>query len=535
MTVELQELSVSVKEADVDLKQKAAHALNIKPSEIAALNIRRRSLDARKKDDIRYKYMLLLDIPDTLANSLLDRGRVRAYTPKTAEPLISGSTPLKNRPVIVGAGPCGLFAAYTLAKHGYQPLLIERGKSIADRKADVDALHTNGLFNPDSNICFGEGGAGTFSDGKLTTRIKDPLAAEVLETFIACGADPAIRYLAKPHLGTDGMQNVIHALKEKIIRLDGDIIFGARLSAIHVGKGSVSGITYIEDGQAVELETPALILATGHSAGDVYRMLKDTGAALEKKPCAIGFRIEHPREMIDRTQLGDFAGKYALGAAEYSLTAKHQDRGVYTFCMCPGGVVVCASSAPETLCINGMSHSRRDGSNSNSAVVATLHPVDSPDQPLGALEFIETIEKNAYHIGGGYRAPAQKVCDYITGKTTQEFDIIKTTYMPGVISADLNSLLPPALNDAIKAGLAVFDRRINGFIDSGMLTGVETRTSSPVRVIRTPSGESVTIGGLYPAGEGAGYAGGIISAAVDGIKTAEQIIRTYHARMPVNS
>jgi len=528
MNVIIHELSVSVKNQTPDLKSITAKKLNINTLYIQSIEIKRRSLDARKKQDIRYRYSLILTLPDTIAESLIKQGLVQPYNPKQLNPIVFGEKRMTKRPVVIGAGPCGLFAAYTLAKNGFRPILIERGKPISERRKDVDALHRLGQFNAESNICFGEGGAGTFSDGKLTTRIKDPRGIDVLETFIACGADSSIRYIAKPHLGTSGMQKVIHQLTKKIISLGGEVQFNTRMDAIHIESDRLTGIRCSSSDISKEILTDTVILATGHSAGDVYRMLHSNKIPLEKKPCAVGFRIEHSREMIDQSQLGAFAGKYGLGAAEYSLTAKHNGRGVYSFCMCPGGVVVCSSARPQSLCINGMSDTERDMENSNSAIVATLHPSDTPEGPLGALDYIESVEKHAYQLSGGYCAPSQKVFDFFYGKTTQEFDIISPSFKPDIIKADLNQLFFSHINESIKSGLKAFDKRINGFISTGVLTGVETRTSSPVRINRTKTGESIRINGLYPAGEGAGYAGGIISAAVDGIKSAEAIMRAYH-------
>jgi len=523
----LRELSVSVKADDNELIKSAAKKLNIAESDILSLEIQRKSLDARNKSDIRYKYTLILDIKKSNVTKLLNQGKLKEYTKPEKVKFVFGKRSSLGRPVIIGAGPCGLFAAYTLAKNGYRPLILERGKRIGERKIDVDELHRSGKLNPESNICFGEGGAGTFSDGKLTTRIKDLRAKKVLETLVLCGADEKIKYIAKPHLGTDGMQKIIKALSKEIINLGGEIRFNAKLIGIKISDGKVTTAEYLQDEVEYEEQTNILVLATGHSAKDTYEMLHEVGVNLEKKSFAVGFRIEHKREHIDFAQYGEFAGKYGLSSAEYSLSAKSGDRGVYSFCMCPGGVVVCSASSNGELCINGMSYKARDMENSNSAIVVTLKPEDSEDHPLGGLKFIEDIEKKAYNIAYGYHAPVQKTSDYMLGKKTVSFDNVIPSYLPGVVSADLNEIMPKFVNDGIKEGLKIFDRRIKGFIENGVLTGVETRTSSPIRITRGENLMSTNAEGLYPGGEGAGYAGGIISAATDGIRIAEEIMKSY--------
>ena len=372
MKIILNELSVSISDSTPDLIRLAAKKLKIETAAIQSCQIRRLALDARKKSEICYKYALVLEVPDSLGQRLISENKATPFKEPTTEVLTPGDAKLNHRPVVVGAGPCGLFAAYVLAKQGYRPILIERGKPIAERKNDVALLESQGVLNDDSNICFGEGGAGTFSDGKLTTRIKDERARQVLETFVDCGTDASILYLAKPHLGTDGMRRIVTNLRKKLETLGGTVVFGAKLSHIHQANGQLTGIDYVQNGSVTTLATDVLILAMGHSAGDTYRMLNNCKINLEKKTCAIGFRVEHPRVMIDSAQYGEQARR--LGAAEYSLTGKHQGRGVYSFCMCPGGQVVCASSGESRVIVNGMSYSGRDMENSNAAIVATLNP-----------------------------------------------------------------------------------------------------------------------------------------------------------------
>lgn len=527
MKLMLRELSTSINNDKKSILGTIITKLKIAKSDIISYKILRRALDARNKKDIRFKYTVVLEIENNLAKNLIKTKKLSEYIEKKPEPINRGTEKIKNRPVVVGAGPCGLFAAYTLAKYGFNPLIIERGKPIDERKADVELFHKEGKLNVDSNICFGEGGAGTFSDGKLTTRIKDLRAREVLKMFVKCGADEDILIDAKPHLGTDGMQKIIKKLRDEIINLGGEFIFNAKLCDISTEKGQVNGIKFFYKGDTKSLDTDIIILAIGHSAKDTYRMLFDKGIHLEKKACAIGFRIEHKRTFIDDAQYGDFARSDNLGAAEYTLTAKIGDRGVYSFCMCPGGVVVCSASSENELCINGMSYSARDMENSNSAIVATLLPSDSEDHPLGGLKLIEEIEKRAYNIGGGYKAPTQKASDFIKEVITEKFDITEPSYRPKIVNADLNGLLPKDIERSIKEGLKVFDRRIKGFIENGVLTGVETRSSSPIRLTRDETMQSINLKGLMPGGEGAGYAGGIISAAVDGIKIGEHIAKQF--------
>jgi uncharacterized protein len=527
MKLILRELSVSALKEDKHVLFVAIQKLNIKKDDVKSFFVLRKALDARNKSDIKFKYSIVIDIDTPLAKKLINEKNLSEYNPKKQEEIVFGDKKINGRPVIIGAGPCGLFAAYTMAKLGFKPLIIERGKNIDDRKKDIRNLQKNAVLNPESNICFGEGGAGTFSDGKLTTRSKDLRAREVLKTLVKCGANEEILTLAKPHLGTDGMQKIVINLRKEIIFLGGEILFEAKLCDIDTEKDEITGIKYQYKDEVIDLKTNVVVIATGHSAKDTYRMLFKSGVSMENKACAIGFRIEHKREFIDKAQFGEFAGNKNLGAAEYALSAKSEGRGVYSFCMCPGGVVVCSSSSEGELCTNGMSYGARDMENSNSAIVVSLYPSDSEDHPLGGLDLIEDIEKKAFEMAGGYIAPIQRAIDFIEGKTTVDFIKTKPSYRPGIIAADLNGLMPSYIEKGIKTGLKVFDKRIRGFIENGVLTGVETRTSSPVRITRSESLESINIKGLMPAGEGAGYAGGIISAAVDGMKIGESIAKMY--------
>jgi uncharacterized protein len=519
----LREVSVSVARQDVDFKSVIATKLNIDKSEIMAHTLMRKSVDGRKKNDIRYKYTFRLSLSDKTGKALLADKKIELPTAKSLDPVVFGQDKLDGKVVVVGAGPCGLFATHTLLKMGYPVLLIERGKPIEQRRKDVDALHSKGKLDANSNVCFGEGGAGTFSDGKLTTRTKDLRAKSVLETFVRCGAKADILYEAKPHLGTDGMQAMIKKIRAEIIDLGGEVVFEAKLTDVKIKDGQIIGVTYHKDASDTTIDTNAVVMATGHSAKDTFRMLHASDVFLEKKATAVGLRVEHRRSFIDDCQHADF--KKYLGAAEYALTAKHNGRGVYSFCMCPGGTIVCSASDEGHLCTNGMSDSDRAGENSNAAVVVNVKTDDVPDHPLAMLDFIDGIEKKAYI--DGFIAPTQQVKDYINGNVSKRMGGITPSYPIGTQMMDLNTLLPDFINESLKAGLEIFDRRIRGFIKNGLFTGVETRTSSPVRITRDKDFQSTNIKGLFPAGEGAGYAGGIVSAAVDGIKVAEKVAERF--------
>ena len=423
----------------------------------------------------------------------------------------------RKRPVVVGAGPCGLFAAYILAVSGARPILIERGKSVDDRIRDVENFWNNRQFNPTSNVQFGEGGAGTFSDGKLTTQISDPLCAEVLHTFVECGADEDILYTAKPHLGTDKLVNIVKNLRNKITELGGEVHFEETLRGVSVRNGRIEGISANTD-----YDTDCLILAIGHSARDTFEMLHDMGVPMIAKAFSVGARIEHPQADVDRCQYGDFAGHPSLGAADYKLSYHTESgRGVYTFCMCPGGVVVAAASEENSVVTNGMSYYARNGRNANSAFLVSVTPDDFGKKPLDGVAFQREIESRAYHMAGAnYNAPCQLLGDFVKGEKSSSFGSITPTFAPGVTMADMNDLFPQYVTDAMKEAVPQFARRLKCFdMTDAVLTGPETRSSSPVRIVRDETLQS-SIEGLYPAGEGAGYAGGIMSAAVDGIRCA---------------
>ncbi len=528
MRLLLTNLSLPFNAPDSMLKRLIANQTGLPVDVVGRLRIVHRSLDARDKGDIRYLYSVTLDVSETDGRRVLARrlGNV-SVAPEEAKPeLIPGSIPQPAPIVVVGLGPGGLFAAYELARLGYGVIVLERGKPISERKRDVDAFWSGGEPDPNSNIMFGEGGAGAFSDGKLTTRIKDARADDVVETLVRFGAEKSIAVDAKPHVGTDMLSDVIMNMRRELVRLGVDIRFNSCMTDFTSADGRITSVTV--NGQE-KIPCCAVILAIGQAARDTYRMLLSRGVELVQKPFAVGVRIEHPQEFINRSQFGSYAGHPRLGAAEYRLTGKTGDRGVYTFCMCPGGVVVASSSDREQVVTNGMSYHARDGRNANSAIIVQVNPSDFGSDPLAGLVFQEKIERAAFRLGGGdYRAPAIRVGDFLSGKKPTGFGAVTPTYRPGVVPADIRRCFPAVIGNGIADGIRAFSRRIKGFdMYDAVLTAVESRSSSPVRIQRTESGEATRVKGLYPVGEGAGYAGGIVSAAVDGIKAAEKLISAY--------
>ena len=506
-----------------DLRAAAADRLFLPTEEIKDLRIVRKSLDARKKQDIVFKYSVVVTLKDSLTKNLLQKGFQQAEEPLLPE-TVRGGEELRGEAVVVGAGPCGLFAAYLLAREGYRPLLIERGRAIEARSQDFALLRREGKLDPESNACFGEGGAGAFSDGKLTARTRDPRTEQIFSLFIKHGAPEEVRYLAKPHLGTDGIRKIVAGLRGEICSLGGQVRYQARLSGIEQDKDGLAAITYIEGGKSFRIETSACILAIGHSARDTFFMLQQSGVELQKKPFALGVRVEHPRSLIDERQYGRFAP--ALGAADYALRASYGSRGVYSFCMCPGGEVICSATEEGHTAVNGMSWYHREGEFSNSALVVSVGEEDMPSGPLGGIELQRGIEAAAYALAHGYGAPVATYRDFIMGQGARSGAVKKNSYLPYATWADLGSCLPGFAREGIAHAAKSFDAAIPGFVAEGLLLGTETRTSSPVRI---PRGEGFcsNVAGLYPAGEGAGYAGGILSSAVDGLKAAEKIIGKF--------
>ncbi|MCL2670479.1 MAG: hypothetical protein FWF10_00380 [Clostridiales bacterium] len=518
-----------------------ARRCKVVPAQICNLKILRQSVDARDKNDIFLMTESEFTCDEKTAQKLLADKTLQAKLVKEEkrDPLCPGNETPRGRVVVAGLGPGGLFAAYLLAKMGYAPLVLERGRPVAERVADVESFWRGGALQDESNVAFGEGGAGTFSDGKLTTRIKDARAEDVLDILVACGAPADIRIRAKPHIGTDKLREVVPALRREIARLGGEIRFSAKLSDIFVQDGELRAVEILQNGGTERVECAALLLATGQAARDTYRMLFNRGVQMSPKAFALGVRAEHPQTWLDAAQYGSFAGHPRLGAAEYRLTGQGAGRGVYSFCMCPGGQVVAAVSAQGQLVVNGMSNRARDGQNANAALVVQITPADfaEPNNPLSGLAFCEHWENIAYKAGGNnHFAPAQRMEDFLAGRKSRGFGSIAPSYAPGVNPCNLWDCLPPFAAQALAEALPGFARQIraNGLnfaMPDAVLTAIESRTSAPLRIDRLPNGQSTSTRNLYPVGEGAGYAGGIVSAAVDGLRAAEQIISKFASSM----
>ncbi len=482
--------------------------------------IYKQSIDARKKDRIHYVYTVGAAVPE---GTVCDGKELVPLGEKAGEELVIPKKTLANRPVVVGMGPCGLFAAYVLAKSGNPPLLIERGERVEQRTESVKRFWQGGRLNPNSNIQFGEGGAGTFSDGKLNTRISDPRQRFVLRTFVNHGGPEEIMYRAKPHIGTDKLRGVIQSMREEILALGGEIRFETCLTGIGYREGR---LTEIELNHSESLSCSSLILAIGHSSRDTYQMLMDAGVCMEAKPFAVGVRAEHRQSMINRCQYGDAAE--LLPAADYRLVYNGKERSCYSFCMCPGGQVVNASSEEGHLVVNGMSEHRRDGENANSALAVTVKPSDFPEiGPLGGIAFQRRYEALAYQTGGGDgAAPVQLIRDFLEDKPSDALWEVTPGFTGKWRFGELKRCLPDFVCETLKEGLKSFEKKMPGYASGGgVLTGVEMRTSAPVRLLRGENFQSPGIQGLYPAGEGAGYAGGIVSAAVDGIRCALELLK----------
>lgn len=523
--IRVPEIKLSLDDDEELLKFELAKKLKISQESIVSYRIFKKSIDARKKNNIQFVYTLDVELKNE--NKVLSmfgkRGVIKV--PETNYEYEKVDNKNIHRPIIVGTGPAGLFAGLVLAQMGYKPILLERGKSVDERAIDVGLFWSKGILNIESNVQFGEGGAGTFSDGKLTTLINDPRSNKVLEEFVKAGAPEEILYLNKPHIGTDILREVVKNIRKTIISLGGEVRFNSRVTDLVIQDNSITGVKINHEDI---LNSDKVLLALGHSSRDTFEMLYKNGIKIIQKGFSIGVRIEHPQELINEKQYGKYANHSKLGAAEYKLSG-HFDNGrsAYTFCMCPGGMVVAATSEKGMVVTNGMSLHARDGKNANSALLVGVTPDDyGSDHPLAGIEFQRKWEHLAFIAGGeDYKAPAQTVGDFLADKPTTNIGSINPSYNPGVKAGDLKQCLPDYVIDTLKLALLDFDKKIKGFANpEAIMTGVETRSSSPIRIPRDETLQS-NIKGLYPVGEGAGYAGGIMSAAIDGIRVAEQVYK----------
>lgn len=530
--IRINELSLPLDHSADALTQAILQRLKISPHNLHNFTIFKRSYDARKKNS-EIKFIYIVDVEVNNADEILarfsDDHHVRATPDTRYYSVAQAPENLGERPIIIGFGPCGLFAALLLAQMGFKPIVLERGRDVRTRTKDTWALWRKKELTPESNVQFGEGGAGLFSDGKLYSQIKDPkfYGRKVMHEFVRAGAPEEIMFVSKPHIGTFRLTGVVAAMREEIIALGGEIRFESKVTDLMIDQNRIQGVT-LTNGE--QINSRYVVLALGHSARDTFRMLQRCGVFIEAKAFAIGFRIEHPQSMIDKARLGKYAGHEALGAADYKLVHHAKNgRAVYSFCMCPGGTVVAATSETGRVVTNGMSQYSRNEHNANAGIVVGITPdKDFPGGPLAGVELQESLESHAFTLGGSdYCAPGQLVGDFIKGVASNELGDIQPSYQPGVTLGDLASSLPSYAIEAIREALSAFGKQIRGFDrHDAVLTGIETRTSSPVRITRDrDSLQSLNIRGLYPAGEGAGYAGGILSAGVDGIKVAEALAK----------
>lgn len=529
MTIRISNILQDIDEDISLLRRRAAKKLSLAEDSIEHMRIVRESIDARRKGSIKFNYTIDVELPneDKVVKKSNDKD-VKLEANYLEEDIIPGEIELKHRPLVVGLGPAGLFAALTLAKKGYRPLVIERGEAVEERTRTVESFWKSGKLNTESNVQFGEGGAGAFSDGKLTTRIKDRRCDYILKVMAEAGAPKDILYKGKPHVGTDILKQVVKNIRQEIISLGGEVRFNSKLEDLIIQDNKLRAVVINQE----EVPCEVVIFAIGHSSRDTYEMLYKNFIPMEGKPFAIGVRAEHPQQLINISQYGKYANHPRLGAADYRLTynSKALNRAVYSFCMCPGGVVVAAASEENRVVTNGMSYHARDKENANSAIVVSVSPKDfGEDSPLRGMEFQRHYEALAYSLaGGGYKAPVQLVGDFLKDRKSSSIRSIKPSYEPGYELRELKHCLPGYVTEALREGFYDFNNKIKGFADNDvLLTGIETRTSAPLRILRNERLESIAVEGFYPAGEGAGYAGGIISAAVDGIKTAEKIIEKY--------
>jgi uncharacterized FAD-dependent dehydrogenase len=526
----ISEIQLPLDHPEADLRAAILARLGVADADLLSVSLFRRSYDARKKSAVTLNYTVDVEVRDEAAvlqkQSLKDKSPI-VPTPDTNYHFVARAPAgLSKRPIVIGTGPCGIFAGLILAEMGFNPLILERGKTVRERTKDTWGLWRQRELKPESNVQYGEGGAGTFSDGKLYSQVKDPkhYGRKVLTEFVAADAPPEIMYVSKPHIGTFRLVKMVQLMREKIVALGGEFRFEQRVDDLVIEDGQVRGVT-LAGGEHIEADH--VVLAIGHSARDTFQMLYDRGVYMEAKPFSIGFRAEHPQSLIDKCRFGPSAGHPILGAADYKLVHHASNgRSVYSFCMCPGGTVVAASSEPERVVTNGMSQYSRNERNANSGIVVGISPADYPGHPLAGIEFQRKWESRAYELGGrNYDAPGQLVGDFLAKKPSTQLGSVTPSYKPGVLLGELDQSLPDYAIDAIREALPFFDKQIRGYaMHDAMLTGVETRTSSPVRIRRNDDTlQSLNTKGLYPAGEGAGYAGGIMSASIDGIKVAEAV------------
>jgi len=555
----LKEVKLPLDHTEEDLQKAILQKLKISSDELKGYSVFKRSYDARKRDAIALVYALDIETPKQkqILKKAKKNGRVSPTPNMVYRPVAKAPEALNDRPVVIGVGPCGMFAALLLAQMGFRPIVLERGKAVHERSQDTFGFWSKRKFNPESNAQFGEGGAGTFSDGKLYSRIKDNdhHGRKVLTELVNNGAVPEILYVSKPHIGTYRLVKIVENIREQILSLGGEIRFQSKVDTLEIDslgidnsgagnlgtdnsdtdkqseKQQVRGVT-LESGEFIA--TNHVVLAVGHSARDTFAMLHAQGVYIEPKPFSVGFRIEHPQPLIDKCRFGENAGHPILGAADYKLVHHCSNgRSVYSFCMCPGGQVVAATSEPGRVVTNGMSQYERSGKNANSGIVVGITPEeDYPGSPLAGIDFQRKLEAKAFELGGGtYEAPGQLVGDFLAQRPSTDLGSVKPSYRPGVHLGDLSESLPEYAIAAIREAIPAFDQKIKGFaMHDAVLTGVETRTSSPIRIKRDDRFQSLNTEGLYPAGEGAGYAGGILSAAVDGIKVAEAVALSMVAR-----
>ena len=532
--IRLTEIKLPLNHAPEDLTTAITTKLKISAEQMASFVMFKRGYDARNKRNIQLIYTLDITLTDSdLTNDLLVQFESDNYvkpTPDTSYKYL-GEAPenLTERPVVIGFGPCGLMAGLTLAQMGFKPIIIERGNEVRQRTKDTFGFWRQRKLNTESNVQFGEGGAGTFSDGKLYSQVKDPnhYGRKVMTEFVKAGAPDEILFVSKPHIGTYKLVTMVEKMRAEIIALGGEVRFATRVDDLHITDSKVTGVT-LNTGET--LKTNHVVLAVGHSARDTFEMIHDKGVYIEAKPFSIGFRIEHKQSTIDQARFGDNAGNEILGAADYKLVHHCKNgRSVYSFCMCPGGTVVAAASEEGRVVTNGMSQYSRNERNANSAIVVGIDPErDYPNHPLAGIDLQRQLESLAFELGGkDYNAPAQTIGDFLKGKPDSELGDVKPSYTPGITLTDLSKALPDFAVDAIREAIPAFNKKIQGFSsDDGLLTGVETRTSSPISIKRNKEFQSINTKGLFPAGEGAGYAGGILSAGIDGIKVAEAVAKS---------